>query len=60
VRYAGLFTKRLVPCGLGEVITGGQTVGISELPACRMGDTFQEETAVKSIAVGLPTVMIGD
>jgi uncharacterized Zn-binding protein involved in type VI secretion len=51
--------KLVIPDGPGVVITGSQTVLINGLPACRMGDVIQEATSVNSIALGLPTVLIG-
>jgi uncharacterized Zn-binding protein involved in type VI secretion len=47
------------PHGTGVVITGSQTVLINGLAACRVGDSIQEVTAVNTIAIGLPTVIIG-
>ena len=43
----------------GVVITPSQTVFINNWGACRVGDMIQEVTAVNSIAVGCPTVIIG-
>ena len=51
--------KLLVPDGIGVVIMPSQTVLINNLGACRVGDMIQEVTSVNSIAVGLPTVIIG-
>lgn len=58
--HACPIVKVVIPDGPGVVISGSQTVLINGLPACRMGDTLQEATAVNSVAAGLPTVMIGD
>lgn len=49
----------LVPHGIGVVITPSQTVLINKMGACRVGDMIQEVTAVNTIALGLPTVIIG-
>lgn len=51
--------KVVVPDGMGVVINGSQTVLINGLAACRVGDIIQEATSVNSIAMGLPTVLIG-
>ncbi len=51
--------KVLIPDGPGVVITPSQTVLINGMGACRMGDMIQEATSVNSIALGLPTVLIG-
>jgi uncharacterized Zn-binding protein involved in type VI secretion len=51
--------KVVIPDGSGVVMNGSQTVLIVNFPACRVGDTIQEVTAVSSIASGCPTVMIG-
>ena len=52
--------KGPVADGNGVVIDGSLTVLINGLPACRMGDTIQEITSVNKIAMGEPTVLIGD
>ena len=57
--HACPLVKVVVPDGPGVVITGSQTVLINGLPACRLGDMIQEATAVNSIVLGLPTVLIG-
>lgn len=44
----------------GVVITGSPTVMINNMPACRMGDTILEAGPPNSIAMGCPTVIIGD
>ena len=51
--------KVLISDGVGVVINGSQTVLINGLAACRIGDTIQEATSVNTIAMGLPTVLIG-
>lgn len=51
--------KVLIPDGPGVVINGSQTVLINGLAACRIGDIIQEATSVNTIAMGLPTVLIG-
>jgi uncharacterized Zn-binding protein involved in type VI secretion len=51
--------KVVIPDGTGVVMNGSQTVLINKFPACRVGDTVQEATAVSSIAMGCMTVMIG-
>jgi uncharacterized Zn-binding protein involved in type VI secretion len=51
--------KVVIPDGMGVVMNGSQTVLINKFPACRVGDTVQEATAVSSIAMGCMTVMIG-
>jgi uncharacterized Zn-binding protein involved in type VI secretion len=51
--------KAVVPDGAGVVINGSQTVLINNLAACRIGDIIQEAISVNSIAMGLPTVLIG-
>lgn len=49
------------PHGPGVVITGSMTVLINNLPACRQGDTILEAVGPpNSIAIGFPTVIIGD
>lgn len=49
------------PHSTGMVITGSMTVLINNLPACRAGDTILESIGPpNSIAMGLPTVVIGD
>jgi uncharacterized Zn-binding protein involved in type VI secretion len=51
----------LPPHGPGVVINGSQTVLINMMSACRMGDTVLEAVGPpNSIAMGCPTVMIGD
>jgi uncharacterized Zn-binding protein involved in type VI secretion len=52
--------KVVIPDGPGLVTTPSQTVMIGGFPAARVGDTIQEVTAVNSVAVGCPTVIIGD
>ncbi|MDR3618420.1 MAG: PAAR domain-containing protein [Paludisphaera borealis] len=50
-----------LPHSQGMVITGSMTVMINNLPACRAGDTILECMGPpNSIAMGLPTVLIGD
>lgn len=49
----------LVPHGIGVVTKPSATVFINSMGACRVGDIITEVTAVNSIAVGLPTVLIG-
>ena len=49
----------VIPHGSGVVINGSSTVLINGLPACRQGDTIQETTAINTIALGEPTVLIG-
>ena len=51
--------KVIIPDGPGLVITGSQTVMIGGFPACRVGDSIQEVTAVNAVAMGCPTVVIG-
>jgi len=51
--------KVVIPDGTGVVMNGSTTVMINNFPACRVGDMIQEATAVSSIAVGYPQVMIG-
>jgi uncharacterized Zn-binding protein involved in type VI secretion len=51
--------KVAVPDGVGVVITPSQTVLINNMGACRVGDVIQEVTSVNTIAMGLPTVIIG-
>jgi uncharacterized Zn-binding protein involved in type VI secretion len=51
--------KVVIPDGPGVVINGSTTVLIGGFPACRVGDTIQEVTAVGAVAVGCPTVIIG-
>jgi uncharacterized Zn-binding protein involved in type VI secretion len=51
--------KLLVPDGIGVVITPSQTVLINNMGACRVGDIIQEVTSVNTIAMGIPTVIIG-
>ena len=51
--------KVVIPDGTGVVMNGSQTVLINKFPACRVGDMVQEATAVSSVAMGCPTVMIG-
>lgn len=58
-QHACAVVKLVVPDGNGVVIDGSTTVLINGLPACRMGDTIQEATAVNNIAVGEMTVLIG-
>ena len=57
--HACPIVKGVVPDGAGVVINGSTTVLINGLPACRMGDTIQEASAVNSIMQGAPTVIIG-
>jgi uncharacterized Zn-binding protein involved in type VI secretion len=54
-----LFTG-VVPHVGGVVAVGSLTVLIEGLPAARMGDMVVEAGPPNSIAVGCPTVMIGD
>ncbi|MDG3005795.1 PAAR domain-containing protein [Paludisphaera mucosa] len=50
-----------VPHSTGMVVTGSMTVQINNLPACRAGDTIIEALGPpNSIAMGMPTVIIGD
>ncbi len=49
----------LIPHGPGVDITPSQTVLINGMGAGRVTDVIQEATMVNSIAVGLPTVIIG-
>lgn len=51
--------KVLIPDGPGVVITPSQTVLINGMGASRMGDVIQEATSVNTVALGLPTVLIG-
>ena len=51
--------KVVIPDGPGVVINGSTTVFIGGFPACRVGDVIQEATAVNSVAMGCPTVIIG-
>ena len=51
--------KVVIPDGPGLVTTPSSTVMIGGFPACRVGDTITEVTAVNSIAMGCPTVIIG-
>ncbi|MBS0529645.1 MAG: PAAR domain-containing protein [Proteobacteria bacterium] len=49
----------LIPHVMGVVTAPSPTVFINGLGACRVGDIITEATAVNSIAMGLPTVIIG-
>ena len=49
----------LIPHVMGVVTSPSKTVIINKMGACRVGDVITEVTAVNSIAVGFPTVMIG-
>ena len=49
----------LIPHVMGVVTKPSTTVIINKMGACRVGDMITEVTAVNSIAVGFPTVMIG-
>jgi uncharacterized Zn-binding protein involved in type VI secretion len=49
----------LIPHGVGIVISGSTTVQINGLAACRIGDVIQETLSVSSVALGIPTVLIG-
>jgi uncharacterized Zn-binding protein involved in type VI secretion len=49
----------LIPHVMGVVTKPSSTVFINGKGACRVGDMITETTAVNSIAVGLPTVLIG-
>ena len=49
----------LIPHVMGVVTKPSTTVIINKMGACRVGDVITEVTAVNSIAVGFPTVMIG-
>jgi uncharacterized Zn-binding protein involved in type VI secretion len=51
--------KVVIPDGPGVVINGSTTVFIGGFPASRVGDVIQEVTAVNSVAMGCPTVIIG-
>ncbi len=51
--------KVLVPDGIGVVITPSATVLINKWGTCRVGDIIQEVTSVNTIAVGLPSVIVG-
>jgi len=51
--------KVVIPDGPGVVITGSTTVFVGGFPASRVGDVIQEVTAVNTVAMGCPTVMIG-
>lgn len=51
--------KVVIPDGPGVVINGSTTVFIGGFPACRVGDMIQEVTAVNSVAIGCPTVIVG-
>jgi len=57
--YACPIVKVVIPDGPGVAITGSATVSINGFPACRVGDSIQEVTAVNSVAIGCPTVIIG-
>jgi uncharacterized Zn-binding protein involved in type VI secretion len=50
----------LVPHVGGVVALGSATVLIEDLPAARMGDTIIEVGPPNAIAIGCPTVLIGD
>jgi uncharacterized Zn-binding protein involved in type VI secretion len=50
----------LVPHVGGVVALGSLTVLIEDLPAARMGDMIVEVGPPNAIAIGCPTVMIGD
>ena len=49
----------LIPHVMGVVTAPSTTVIINSMGACRVGDVITEVTAVNSIAVGFPTVLIG-
>ena len=51
--------KVVIPDGPGVVTTGSTTVFIGGFPACRVGDVIQEATAVSTVAMGCPTVIVG-
>jgi uncharacterized Zn-binding protein involved in type VI secretion len=51
--------KVVIPDGPGVVTTGSTTVLIGGFPACRVGDVIQEATAVSTVAMGCPTVIVG-
>ncbi len=57
--HACPIVKVVIPDGMGVVITPSQTVLINGMGASRQGDVIQEATSVNSIAMGLPTVLIG-
>jgi uncharacterized Zn-binding protein involved in type VI secretion len=50
----------LVPHVGGVVAPGSATVLIEDLPAARMGDMIIEVGPPNAIAIGCPTVLIGD
>jgi uncharacterized Zn-binding protein involved in type VI secretion len=50
----------LVPHVGGVVALGSLTVLIEGMPAARMGDVIVEAGPPNAIAIGCPTVMIGD
>jgi uncharacterized Zn-binding protein involved in type VI secretion len=50
----------LVPHVGGVVALGSATVLIEDLPAARIGDTIIEVGPPNAIAIGCPTVLIGD
>jgi uncharacterized Zn-binding protein involved in type VI secretion len=50
----------LVPHVGGVVALGSATVLIEDLPAARMGDMVVEVGPPNAIAIGCPTVLIGD
>jgi uncharacterized Zn-binding protein involved in type VI secretion len=57
--HACPIVKVVIPDGPGMVMVPSQTVLIGGQGAARMGDVIQEATAVSSIAMGEPTVLIG-
>ena len=57
--HACPIVKVVIPDGPGVVITPSQTVLIGGMNAARMGDVIQEATSVNTVALGLPTVLIG-
>jgi uncharacterized Zn-binding protein involved in type VI secretion len=58
IHSCGLTTPN--PHVTGVVTDGSPTVMINGMPACRMGDTILEAGPPNKIAMGCPTVIIGD
>ena len=57
--HACPIVKVAIPDGPGMVMNPSQTVLIGGMGAARLGDMIQEATAVSSVAMGCPTVIIG-